>query len=40
MTYELTALSPEGERTLREFAAGYAAFLASWEQAIAHHLAG
>jgi hypothetical protein len=39
VTYELTALSPEGERTLREFAAGYAAFLASWEEDIARHQA-
>ncbi|MEV0387842.1 hypothetical protein [Nonomuraea sp. NPDC050643] len=35
VTYELTALSPEGEEELREFAAGYADFLGSWEAAIA-----
>ncbi|MEV1243816.1 hypothetical protein ACIBO2_13055 [Nonomuraea sp. NPDC050022] len=35
VTYELTALSPEGERELREFADGYPAFLASWERDIA-----
>ncbi|SEG99933.1 hypothetical protein SAMN05444920_114209 [Nonomuraea solani] len=35
VTYELTALSPEGEEELREFADGYAGFLGSWEEAIA-----
>ncbi|MEU7739880.1 SRPBCC family protein [Nonomuraea sp. NPDC049158] len=35
VTYELTALSPAGERELREFADGYPAFLASWERDIA-----
>ncbi|KAB2347490.1 SRPBCC family protein [Actinomadura rudentiformis] len=35
VTYALTALSPEGERELREFAAGYPEFLRSWEAAIA-----
>ncbi|MFI7706475.1 hypothetical protein [Nonomuraea sp. NPDC049480] len=38
VTYELTALSPEGERTLREFADGYPAYLASWEAAVTRHL--
>ncbi|GII52559.1 hypothetical protein Pth03_09480 [Planotetraspora thailandica] len=35
VTYEMTALAPEGDRVLREFAAGYPAFLKSWEEAIA-----
>lgn len=35
VTYALTALSPDGERELREFAAGYPEFLCSWEAAIA-----
>ncbi|MFI0449584.1 SRPBCC domain-containing protein [Actinomadura sp. 6N118] len=34
VTYELTALSPDGERELRAFAAGYPEFLRSWEKAI------
>ncbi|HLU72481.1 MAG TPA: SRPBCC family protein [Nonomuraea sp.] len=39
VTYELTALSPQGARELRGFAAGYGDFLKSWEQAIADRLA-
>jgi hypothetical protein len=35
VTYELTALAEPGEAELREFAAGYAEFLRSWETAIA-----
>jgi hypothetical protein len=35
VTYALTALSSDGERELEEFAAGYPAFLTSWEAAIA-----
>jgi hypothetical protein len=35
VTYELTALSPEGETGLRRFAQDYAEFLAHWERAIA-----
>lgn len=34
VTYEMTALSEEGRRTLEEFAAGYDDFLRSWEEAI------
>lgn len=34
VTYVLTALSPDGERQLAEFAAGYTDFLTSWESAI------
>jgi hypothetical protein len=40
VTYELTALSPEGARVLSEFAAGYASFLRSWEEDIATLLRG
>ncbi|GAA4521127.1 MULTISPECIES: SRPBCC family protein [Nonomuraea] len=39
VTYELTALSPQGARELRGFADGYADFLGSWERAIAARLA-
>jgi hypothetical protein len=35
VTYELTALSPEGARELSDFAACYASFLRSWEEDIA-----
>jgi hypothetical protein len=35
VTYELTALSEDGEQRLREFAAGYRAFIQSWQDAIA-----
>jgi hypothetical protein len=34
VTYAMTALSPDGDRQLREFAAGYPDFLESWESAI------
>ncbi|MFC7719219.1 hypothetical protein [Nonomuraea recticatena] len=34
VTYELTALSDEGEREVRRFAGGYQAYLSSWEEAI------
>jgi hypothetical protein len=35
VTYELTALGADGEQRLREFAAGYRAFIQSWQDAIA-----
>jgi hypothetical protein len=35
VTYELTALTPDGDARLHHFAAGYDAFLAGWERAIA-----
>ena len=35
VTYRLAALSDAGRHRLAEFAAGYAAYLRSWEQAIA-----
>jgi hypothetical protein len=35
VTYDLTALTPDGDTRLRHFAADYAAFLAEWERAIA-----
>ena len=35
VTYALTALSPDGDRQLHEFAAGFADYLKSWESAIA-----
>jgi len=35
VTYELTALSPHGERELRDFAADYPAFLGEWQEEIA-----
>jgi hypothetical protein len=38
VTYELTALTPEGRGPLREFAGGYRDFLRSWEVDIARHL--
>ncbi|RVX46730.1 hypothetical protein EDD27_9631 [Nonomuraea polychroma] len=38
VTYELTALTPEGEGPLREFAVGYPDFLRSWEAEISRHL--
>ncbi|MFI0420896.1 SRPBCC family protein [Spongiactinospora sp. 9N601] len=38
VTYELTALTPEGQGPLREFAEGYRDFLRSWEMDIARHL--
>ncbi|MFB9528117.1 hypothetical protein [Nonomuraea roseola] len=34
VTYDLTALSDEGERELRRFAGGYQVYLSSWEEAI------
>ncbi|NRQ36794.1 SRPBCC family protein [Nonomuraea sp. NN258] len=37
VTYRLTALSPEGERELNEFADEYQDFLKSWEEAIAEY---
>ena len=40
VTYVLTALTPDADARLAEFAAGYDAFLASWADAIATHLAG
>lgn len=40
VTYHLTALSDAADRHLREFAAGYPAFLQSWQEAIAALLAG
>ncbi|MFI9848406.1 hypothetical protein ACIHFD_66155 [Nonomuraea sp. NPDC051941] len=38
VTYELTALTSEGQGHLREFAESYRDFLRSWEVDIAHHL--
>ncbi|MGI5159775.1 SRPBCC family protein [Microbispora sp. CA-102843] len=38
VTYELTALTPEGEGPLHEFAESYRDFLRSWEVDIARHL--
>jgi hypothetical protein len=38
VTYELTALSPQGARELHGFAGGYTQFLQSWEDAIAAQL--
>lgn len=38
VTYGLTALTDAAEARLREFAAGYADFLRSWEEAIAECL--
>ena len=35
VTYALTALSPDGDRQLKEFAAGFSDYLKSWESAIA-----
>lgn len=35
VTYELTALTEAGREHLREFAAGYEAYLASWQEDIA-----
>ncbi|HEY3005302.1 MAG TPA: SRPBCC family protein [Kribbellaceae bacterium] len=40
VAYELTALTDAARAQLREFAAGYPAFLASWERAIAATLSG
>ncbi|HEU4540812.1 MAG TPA: hypothetical protein VFR23_06755 [Jiangellaceae bacterium] len=34
VTYALTALSPDGDRQLDEFAVGYTDYLKSWESAI------
>ncbi|MGP3919769.1 SRPBCC family protein [Nonomuraea sp. 10N515B] len=38
VTYGLTALTPEGQGPLREFAERYPDFLQSWEEEIARHL--
>lgn len=38
VTYELTALTDEGQRRLEEFAAHYPAFLQSWEEQISRSL--
>jgi hypothetical protein len=38
VTYTLTALRDEARPDLARFAAGYDAFLAHWEEAIARHL--
>jgi hypothetical protein len=35
VTYDLTALTPQGDQRLHHFAADYDAFLAGWERAIA-----
>lgn len=40
VTYELTGLTDAGREHLREFAAGYRAYLASWQESIAAALAG
>ncbi|GAB3424846.1 SRPBCC family protein [Flindersiella endophytica] len=37
VTYELTALTDEGQQRLDEFAGHYPAFLQSWEEQIADH---
>jgi hypothetical protein len=39
VTYVLTALTDEADRALGDFAAGYAGFLAGWQEAVARHLA-
>jgi hypothetical protein len=39
VAYRITALTPEGERWLRDFTAAYPDFLRSWETAIDHYLA-
>jgi hypothetical protein len=39
VVYDLTALTADGAPDLEAFAGGYAAFLRSWEDAIAAHLA-
>ena len=38
VTYDMTALSATGDQRLAEFAAGYAAFLRTWEDEIATFL--
>jgi hypothetical protein len=38
VTYELTALSPDGDGKLADFAARYPAFLDSWERDLAAHV--
>jgi len=38
VTYDLTPLTAEAEAELAAFAAGYPAFMRSWEDAIADHL--
>ena len=40
VVYDLTALAPESEADLQEFADGYAAYLESWERDIAGYLSG
>jgi len=40
VVYDLTALAPESEADLQEFADGYAAYLESWERDIAAYLSG
>jgi hypothetical protein len=35
VTYDLTALTADAQHALDEFAAGYDAFMAEWERAIA-----
>jgi hypothetical protein len=37
--YDMTSLSPDGDRLVHRFAAEYEAFLAEWESAIARHVA-
>jgi hypothetical protein len=39
VTYTLTAVTDAGQRWLADFAAGYAGFLAGWQEAIAASLA-
>jgi hypothetical protein len=38
VTYQLIALTADGDRWLRAFSAGYQAFLRSWETSIADFL--
>lgn len=38
VSYDLTALTPEAEHDLQQFADGYAAYLQSWQSAISEYL--
>jgi hypothetical protein len=38
VTYDITSLSADADRELDDFAAGYDAFLGSWQEAIGRHL--
>lgn len=39
VVYDLTSLSPAGDRHLDDFAAGYSNFIRTWQDAIGQHLA-